>query len=688
MSGGNSGWDPRKLSVIPADLVEAGYVVRGNEHHVARGIRLLLSLLYDSPLGGSKPVSVHAREYRFWTTQHYAVAVRKRAELADRLLKAQSLYGESAEDAKDELDALYGEFRRTPLTKEYLEWYSNGNVACFRYIYSYLTFLAKAKYEDQGLWDAAENTWRETEEALTAFVLPVDRDIADLKAIIAELLPEPLKFRPADLQFGPGSVADVRKGRGNPARKAEALARSVPLRIKRLVERDSPDVADAMWKSLGTFGTTGGKGSFGGPLFSKRTVVHKNYKTGRTISMEQNYTMLVQQAQKAEAYRQIRRGPMRHFVDLEDQTLSRDAALRGSEDGHVDTIDLSAASDRVHADLVRTVFPVQWAYPLFLSRSSSVITREGPVSVKKFAPMGSALCFPVQCVIFTAICLLVYQRQLEISVDEGCIVSAILSRCELTHARSKRFSGRYSPPRIYGDDIICDARATGDVMMLLEKFGFRVNRDKSFMGGMAVREACGIYALAGSDITPIRYAISISGENLSASSYAGLISLANRAFEYGYLELRRRVITVLRDELHDRANYLPFVSDPDHFGIYTPGRIAPPKVAAGSPHRYMRWNKGYQRGEVKTLCVKMVGDSADELADGYWVYPATKWRKEIKIPRLWNYENYLYFLSQNRAGRKPSHFHPVIKWLEEKDESGDRLRPCDLRFEWKWTPIR
>ena len=84
------------------------------------------------------------------------------------------------------------------------------------------------------------------------------------------------------------------------------------------------------------------------------------------------------------------------------------------------------------------------------------------IRLKKFAPMGSALCFPIECIIF------------------GSIVRL-----------ANREKGVNTEFRVYGDDLVVDDRIFLKVIELLEVFGFRVNVDKTFFPYHPFKESCG-----------------------------------------------------------------------------------------------------------------------------------------------------------------------------------------------------
>jgi hypothetical protein len=260
--------------------------------------------------------------------------------------------------------------------------------------------------------------------------------------------------------------------------------------------------------------------------------VPKSTTKNRTISKEPTTLQYLQQ--------DVRRALDDYFcshpdlqIDLHDQGKSRILAVEGSATGSYATIDLSNASDSVSAALVEDIFDgLPILYPLMATRSThcDVKSNDGSVAevieMKKFAPMGSSTCFPVETMIFTIIC--------EASV-------------RLTTGRASRRLNY----RVYGDDIVIRAEYAQEVLCLLEDCGFTANRSKSFgIDGIEshhFREACGVEALDGADITPLRLSrrlvsLSVNDSDRQAGLGVGIVDLYNRLYLHK-LWTSRRVLT-------------------------------------------------------------------------------------------------------------------------------------------------
>lgn len=225
---------------------------------------------------------------------------------------------------------------------------------------------------------------------------------------------------------------------------------------------------------------------------SKVVFVPKSADKLRTISMEPVSLQWHQQGVTRAIRKWIEKPthPLSRRISLEDQSLSRDAAFEGSLDGHFATIDLSNASDSVRWSMVRRWFKTTALMIPFHCTRSKYVSMKGRKSleIRKFAPMGSAICFPAESIIFCA------------------IVEAAI-----TEAGGSVNASRY---RVYGDDIIVEEEFAQAVIQRLLQHGFSINMKKTFVGrGFAhnFRESCGGDFLDGLDVTPLRISRKFTG---------------------------------------------------------------------------------------------------------------------------------------------------------------------------------
>lgn len=216
--------------------------------------------------------------------------------------------------------------------------------------------------------------------------------------------------------------------------------------------------------------------------------VPKTLKTPRIIAIEPTCMQYVQQGILEILVERIETDNlMSSFVGFRDQETNRLMAQKASLTGKLATLDLSEASDRVSNQLVKTLLgdgTLARAVDACRSRKADVPGR-GVIRLAKFASMGSALCFPIEAMVFLTIIFLGIQDVLKRS---------------LTYKDLSEFVGQV---RVYGDDIIVPVEYVPSVVSRLETFGFKVNANKSFWSGN-FRESCGGDYYRGEDITVIR----------------------------------------------------------------------------------------------------------------------------------------------------------------------------------------
>lgn len=237
-------------------------------------------------------------------------------------------------------------------------------------------------------------------------------------------------------------------------------------------------------------------------------LVPKDSRGPRVISCEPAELMFIQQGLMRKLYRVIENHPLTtgqiHFSDQRPNKLAAFAAsLHSGDDNATATLDLKDASDRLSLELVRRVFPSNWLECLEASRSEETILPNGKViKLNKFAPMGSACCFPVEALVFWA---------------------SVQASCEYLGVKTKVL--------VYGDDIICPTKITGQVIEDLVSIGLKVNATKSFFRG-PFRESCGGDFHLGEDVTPIRLEKSLDKSHTSIATAADLANHLVSRFGY------------------------------------------------------------------------------------------------------------------------------------------------------------
>lgn len=227
-------------------------------------------------------------------------------------------------------------------------------------------------------------------------------------------------------------------------------------------------------------------------------------------------------------------------IDLHDQDLSRAMALRGSKTFEYATADLSNASDTITWKLVRELLRDMPTLLWYVSavRTELVDVKGTEIAMAKYAPMGSSLCFPMECIVFSA-----------------CASYA----CWLT--------GIPQNYRVYGDDIVIDCRAYAALVDVLTRLHFEVNVEKSYSYSIFT-EACGIECYDGHDVTPIRLSRRFNfGKSftLSPQQLDNLVDLANKFYAYGCFKARKFLV----QQILAIYSLVPFSVNPET-GIYHP----------------------------------------------------------------------------------------------------------------------
>lgn len=195
--------------------------------------------------------------------------------------------------------------------------------------------------------------------------------------------------------------------------------------------------------------------------------VPKDSRGPRVICMEPHERMFIQKGLQTLLYDYIEQcSPARGYINFSNQDINRSLAYKGSIDGSYATIDLKDASDLVSWELIRLLLPPDWYRALRATRSECVELPDGRViTINKYASMGSALCFPIEAMLFWVI------------------------------ARS------VAPEvYVYGDDIIVHQLYAEQVIKALESYGLIVNKDKTLLTGR-FRESCGSEFFNGRDIS-------------------------------------------------------------------------------------------------------------------------------------------------------------------------------------------
>lgn len=258
--------------------------------------------------------------------------------------------------------------------------------------------------------------------------------------------------------------------------------------------------------------------------------VPKTLKTPRIIAIEPVCMQYMQQAIMKEMYELIEKdGLISRFLQFSDQTPNQVMAREGSLSGDLATLDLSEASDRVSNQLVRAMFSrfphIAEAIDATRSRKADV-PGHGVVRLAKFASMGSALCFPIESMVFLTLIFLGISKKL----------NRRLSRRDI-----KSFAGRV---RVFGDDLVVPREFVQSVIECLEAFGFKVNHNKSYWTGR-FRESCGKDYYAGDDVSVVKCKQLIPASRKDVTEVESLVSFRNHMYYAGYWRTVRHLDELL-----------------------------------------------------------------------------------------------------------------------------------------------
>lgn len=267
------------------------------------------------------------------------------------------------------------------------------------------------------------------------------------------------------------------------------------------------------------------------------------------------------------------------FVRFRDQSMNQELCVRGSEDGSLATVDLSAASDRVTCCIVGRFFRVNPRLVLALQSSRTRFMKqalnsdvEGEFQLRKFSTMGSACTFPVQSLLFLAIAL-----------------SAVATKRGMKVNR-KSLRSLEGEVAVFGDDIVIPVDSRELLFAALEVLHFKVNCDKSFWTGR-FRESCGVDAFRGVNVTPVYWRAPNSGK---PESTASTIEVHNNFYSKFLLCTAAYIATTMRGDSIPRVRMGSGI-----LGLKSFQRPIRPVLT--------RWNNGLQKAEalVTTLIAKV-----------------------------------------------------------------------------------
>lgn len=326
-------------------------------------------------------------------------------------------------------------------------------------------------------------------------------------------------------------------------------------------------------------------------IVARLVAVPKDSRGPRLICVHPKEAIWIQQGCRALLERAItsRNSSAHGRIAFNDQTVNGAMALRASLSREFVTLDLKEASDRLSCELVRSLFG-DYAYSwISCSRANKVrLLDDRVIELKKWAPMGNALCFPVQSLIFYSLVRAGIQCHYGINCNDVYV---------------------------FGDDIIFPSKYYDGALGALVRSGLVPNRSKTFRAGF-FRESCGVDAYRGVDVTPHRL------RKTDARSVSGCMSMCTlaRAMQMdGYIHTA--------DALYKYVSLffgkLPLGNNPDAQGIYRYLNVGlDGLLSCDTP---IRFNRKLQRYESACL---LVGGSTIAISNGSW------WNLQDSLLRL------------------------------------------------------
>lgn len=246
--------------------------------------------------------------------------------------------------------------------------------------------------------------------------------------------------------------------------------------------------------------------------------VPKTLRTPRIIAIEPTCMQYTQQAILRILVPELELHPLtRGRLNFTDQTVNQKAVLKSSRDESLATLDMKEASDRVPVKLVEVMLesvPDLLGAILACRSTTADVPGHGVKPLAKFASMGSALCFPIEAMVFYT------------------IVALAILKSQGLRLTGKNLDKVCSGVRIYGDDIIVPIDYVQAVMCELESFRMIVNQHKSFFTGK-FRESCGVDAYDGVPVTPVYVRRMLPASRRDTSELLSAISLRNQLYEKG-----------------------------------------------------------------------------------------------------------------------------------------------------------
>lgn len=406
-------------------------------------------------------------------------------------------------------------------------------------------------------------------------------------------------------------------------------------------------------------------------ICAKLVMVPKDSRGPRLICVHPKEAVYIQQGQRKWLERLIEKHPLtKDSISFTDQGVNQRLALMSSMYREFATLDLKDASDRIANSLVRYLF-AGYEDILSCARADRVRLPDGSVVVlKKWAPMGNCLTFPVESLTFWALCS-----------------AALYIDCGIKPL--------HNGVHVFGDDIILPSEHLDAVKERLVAAGLVPNAAKTFSKGF-FRESCGLDAYMGAVVTPLRLR---RGSPSSVSGALAFCNLGNRARAKGYCALAAELFAQVRKHW-----YVGLTNDPNAQALCEYTGSSSVDILCSDP-RSLRFNENLQRWETRALLprVQKAGkrntrwclvDSLQRIRDrgDSNCLPSYAWATEaqhveafkhlgVGVVDLEPYVSVIYGL------QKPQDKYPTIGELAWSERGLEYADPDRIRLIPGWIPV-
>lgn len=254
-------------------------------------------------------------------------------------------------------------------------------------------------------------------------------------------------------------------------------------------------------------------------MMTRIALVPKDFRGPRLISVEMSAMQYLQQGQMHSMMDYIEsHALLKQSIRMRDQTFNQLAAQRAYENDHA-TLDLSNASDTVSLPLFWFLFAkVPKLRRLLCHTRSDFASSNGElIRLCAMSPMGSAVCFPIETLVFWSLSLATMYRATNCDhrdLDRGVLF-------ELS-----------SSLRVFGDDIIIPRVNLEPLMSTLRSVGCIPNMSKT-CSVTPFRESCGTEWFRDVPVSITRNKKVRLHENDKLDQHPFYVDLQQRFFEAG-----------------------------------------------------------------------------------------------------------------------------------------------------------